>query len=63
MSEKIIIIQYMNSIKLGAKSVITRPLVFFTDVIKISVINNPCISHMLIMSMLFTVFYFTYVNR
>lgn len=53
----------MNSLKLGAKWVITRPLVFFTDVIKISIINNPYTLHMLIMSILFTVFYFTYVNR
>ena len=53
----------MNSLKLGAKWAIIRPLVFFTDVIKISIINNPCILHMLIISMLFTVSYFTYVNR
>ena len=53
----------MNTLKLGAKWVITRLLVFFTNVIKIGVINNPCTLQMLIMSILFIVFYFTYVNR
>ena len=49
--------------KLGAKWAIIRPLILFTDVIKVSIINNPYILHMLIISMLFTVLHFTYVNR